>query len=112
MILHRNMNTEDMYIDTSSPMVDMNGMEIAVLLEETGGRMFVWMEMEYDRDDVEKQNPGLGSVWDESAAECNRFGVRSYDDLGELNRDLAAMCGDGETLFFRWDDLLECIVGV
>lgn len=108
MIQHKNLSPAVMGWDTSTAMTDLNGMEVGVYMEFRGGRMYVWMEQEQDRDELEAEF-GCGHVWDESCADCEKFGVRSYDDLDELNRDLSLYCGDGETVFFYEDDLLGVV---
>ena len=114
MMVHRDRKREDMRTDVMAVMIDLNGMTVEINMEisDADGRYYVWLEQPDDRDDLEEEFPGLGEVWDESAADCERFGVRSYDNLDELNNSISAFCGDGETVFFVWDDLLECVCGV
>ena len=96
--------------DASTSFIDLNGMETKAYVVDCFECFYLWLEQEQDRDELEEEY-GLGHVWDESDADCREFGVREYDDLDELNYELAAVCGDGEKTFFYIDELYECITG-
>lgn len=91
--------------DSSACFIDLNGMATEAYVVIENDMYYLWLEQEQDREELEKEF-GLGYVWDESAADCEKFGVRAYDDLDELNNDLASVCGDERKEFFYWDDLV------
>lgn len=90
---------------SNSCFVDLNGMATQAYVFVADDMYYLWLEQEQDRDELEAEF-GLGCVWDESAADCEKFGVRAYYDLDELNEELSRCSGDEQTLFFYEDELL------
>ena len=96
--------------DANTCFIDLNGMATQAYVVDCPECFYLWLEQEQDRDELEAEF-GLGHVWDESASDCEKFGVRGYFGLDELNDELASVCGDGEKTFFYIDELYECITG-